>query len=146
MRSPSETAGDDRRTKLEDAGKLVLRVTVGGLMLFHGVDKVLHGVSGVRADLEAKGLPEAMAYGVYLGEIVAPLFILAGIWTRPWAALYAGTILVATLVVHAETFSRLAPTGGWAAELYLLYILGAAAVSLLGAGRYSLRGGRGRWD
>jgi putative oxidoreductase len=132
--------------RLADAGKLVLRITVSVLMLFHGVDKVLHGAGGVRADLEAQGLPGVMAYGVYLGEVVAPLFILAGIWTRPWAALYAVTILVATVVVHAPAFGRLAPTGGWAAELYLFYVLGAVAVALLGAGRYSVRGGRGWLD
>jgi putative oxidoreductase len=134
------------RERLEDAGKLVLRITVGVLMLFHGVDKVLHGIGGVRADLEAQGLPGVMAYGVYVGEVVAPLFILAGLWTRPWAVLYAGTILVATAVVHATAFVRLAPTGGWAAELYVFYILASAAVALLGAGRYAVRGGRGWLD
>jgi putative oxidoreductase len=134
------------REYLEDLGKLLLRITVAGLMLFHGVDKVLHGVGGVRADLESQGLPGMLAYGVFLGEIVAPLFILAGIWTRPSAIFYAGTILVATLAVHASSFGRLAPTGGWAAELYVFYILGAVAVGLLGAGRYAVRGGRGWMD
>lgn len=84
--------------------------------------------------------------GCYLGEVAAPLFILAGLWTRLWAAVYAGTILVATGLVHPTAFVQLAPTGGWAAELYVFYILGAVAVALLGAGRYAYRGGRGWLD
>ena len=34
--------------RLEDAGKLALRATVGGLMLVHGVHKLLHGVGAWR--------------------------------------------------------------------------------------------------
>jgi len=129
---------------LENAGKLVLRVVVGGLMLFHGVDKLLNGLGGIRADLASHGLPGAMAF--YAGEVVAPLLILGGLWTRPAAVLYAVTIFFATILVHADSFMRLAPTGAWAAEVYVFYILGAAAVALLGAGRYSIRVGRSRWD
>lgn len=33
-----------RSMTLEDAGKLLVRVLVGGLMLFHGIDKVMRGV------------------------------------------------------------------------------------------------------
>jgi putative oxidoreductase len=146
MTSPAGSGRGWGGEALQDAGKLVLRVTVGVLMLFHGVDKLIHGVGGVRADLEAHGLPGVMAYGVYLGEVAAPLFILAGLWTRLWAVVYAGTILVATGLVHSAAFVRLAPTGGWAAELYVFYILGAVAVALLGAGRYAYRGGRGWLD
>ena len=115
-------------------------------MLFHGVDKLLNGLGGIRADLASHGLPGAMAWGVYAGEVVAPLLILGGLWTRPAAVLYAVTIFFATILVHADSFMRLAPTGAWAAEVYVFYIPGAAAVALLGAGRYSIRGGRSRWD
>jgi hypothetical protein len=52
------------------------------------------------------------------------------------------TILFAAVLVHADSFARLLPTGAWAAETYALYILGAVSVSLLGAGRYSTRRGR----
>jgi putative oxidoreductase len=130
----------------EDAGKLLLRVVVGGLMLFHGVDKLLNGLDSIRADLANHGLPGAMAWGVYAGEVVAPLLILGGLWTRPAAVFYAVTILFAAILVHADSFMRLAPTGAWAAETYVFYILGSATVALLGAGRYSIRGGRSRWD
>ena len=130
----------------QDAGKLVLRILIGGLMLFHGLDKLLHGVGGVQHDLAGAGLPGILAYGVYIGEVIAPALILVGIWTRPAAAVYALTILFASLLVHAGDYGALASTGGWAAEVFVFYIVGAGAIALLGAGRYSLRHEMGRWD
>lgn len=133
-------------SNLEDAGKLLLRMTVAGLMFFHGVDKLLHGPGGVRADLAQHGLPELLAYGVYVGEVVAPAFILAGAWTRFWAVVYTLNIAFAVVVVHARDFLHLAPTGGWAAELYAFYITAPIVVALLGPGRYTLRRGTFPWD
>jgi putative oxidoreductase len=134
------------RERLEGLGKLLLRIVVAGLLLFHGVDKLLHGPGGVLADLAEHGLPGFLAYGVYAGEVVAPAFILAGAWTRLWAVVYALNIAFATLLVHGRDFGHLAPTGGWAAELWAFYITTPIAVALLGAGRYALRRGTFPWD
>jgi len=124
--------------KLTDIGKLVVRLVTGGLMLFHGIDKLMHGLDHVRADLAAAGLPTALAHGVYVGEIVAPLCIIFGLWTRLSAVVYAGSIAFAVVTVHGRDFARLAPTGAWAAELWIFYIFCPLAIALLGAGRYSL--------
>lgn len=51
-----------------DLGKLLLRVTVGGLMLFHGITKLSQDIDFIKGTATAKGLPEAIAYGVYVGE------------------------------------------------------------------------------
>jgi len=40
---------------LADVGMLLLRILVAGLMLFHGVDKVVHGTGHVAADLTSHG-------------------------------------------------------------------------------------------
>ena len=130
---------------LEDLGKLLLRVIVGALMLFHGVDKLRNGVAGVREDLMSAGLPGVLAWLTYAAEVIAPVLIIVGIWTRLAALLYAGTLVVAIGLVHADAFTRLEPTGAWAAEVYVFYIATPIAVALLGAGRYALRGGRARW-
>lgn len=53
----------------DDAGKLLLRITIGGLMLFHGMSKLLTGASGIKAMLAAYGLPEFIAYGTILGKL-----------------------------------------------------------------------------
>src|SRR5262249_50959501 len=77
-----QVTGGTNRATAEDYGKLLLRLAVGGLMLFHGFHKVRQGVGWMSPLLEAKGLPALMAYGSYLGEVAAPLLILAGVLTR----------------------------------------------------------------
>ena len=76
--------------KNDAAGKLVLRLTLGILMLFHGVAKLLHpgSLEFIGGRLAGMGLPEALAYGMYIGELVAPLMIILGIFCR------AGCLLV----------------------------------------------------
>ncbi|TMB03351.1 MAG: DoxX family protein [Deltaproteobacteria bacterium] len=126
------------RDTLGDVGNLVLRLVTGGLMLFHGADKLMHGLDHVRSDLAAAGLPTALAHGVYVGEILAPICIIFGLWTRVSAVVYAGSIALAVAIVHGRDFARLAPTGAWAAELWVFYILCPVVIALLGGGRFSL--------
>lgn len=45
----------NRTLSHEDAGKLLLRLAVGGLMLFHGLHKLLDGVDGISGMLAARG-------------------------------------------------------------------------------------------
>ncbi len=47
----------------DDLGKLIVRLCVGGLMLFHGVNKITNGVSGIEGFMESHGLPTLFAYG-----------------------------------------------------------------------------------
>lgn len=132
----------------EDLGKLLLRLTLGGLMLFHGVAKITGGIAGISGMLAAKGLPEAMAYGVYVGEIVAPLFIVIGLFTRISAVVFAFNMVVATLLAHSGDLLSIGEHGGWAVELQALYLFPAIAVALIGPGKYSLdwrRAKRGLW-
>lgn len=130
----------------DDLGRLILRITVGGLMLFHGIDKIQNGIGGIQGLLASKGLPGALGYGVYIGEIVAPLLILLGIYTRPAAAVLAFNMLVATLLAHSGDFLKLGEHGSWALELQAFYLLGAVAIALLGAGRFSVSGGQGKLE
>ena len=58
----------NRRLSHDDAGKLLLRLAVGGLMLFHGIHKLIDGVDGISGMLAAQGLPGFIAYGVLVGK------------------------------------------------------------------------------
>ena len=131
---------------LEDAGKLLLRVLVAGLMLFPGIHKIVHGPAHVMEDLAEHGIPVVLAYGVYIGEVLAPVLILLGIWTRIAALVYSATIVFATGLVHAADYVTLDPTGAWAAELWVFYIVTSAVVALVGPGRYAVRHARFPWD
>lgn len=130
----------------EDIGKLVLRLALGVLMLLHGISKVVNGVDGIVGMVTGLGLPAAVAYGVYLGEVIGPLLVIVGLYTRVGALLIAGNMLFALLLAHRAELFTLAPTGGWALELQAMFLFGAVAVLLLGAGRFSVGGTSGRFN
>jgi len=128
----------------DDVGKLVLRLILAVLLLFHGVSKLIGGVGFVTGMLAKFGLPSAIGYLVYVGEVLAPLLILVGLFTRAAALIVVVNMLVAFLLVHTSQFFSLSDTGGWALELQGMYLGGAVVVALLGAGRYSIGGRTGR--
>ena len=96
--------------------------------------------------LAKAGLPGGLAYLVFVGEIVAPLLMIAGLWTRAAAAVVVINMLFAFGLVHMADLFALTKQGGWALELQGLYLFGALSVALMGAGRYSVAGPNGRWN
>lgn len=133
-------------THHDDGGKLLLRVAVGVLMLLHGVFKLSNGIGGITGMVQGAGLPAVLAYGVYVGEVLAPLLMIIGLWTRPAALVVAVNMVVAIALAHGAQLLSLTQQGGWALELQGLYLFGALAVALLGAGRYSVGGLHGRFN
>jgi putative oxidoreductase len=122
----------------DDLGKLILRFAIGGLMLFHGVGRILRGPGEIIQVVNQNDLPSFAAYGVYLGEVVAPVFVLLGIWTRPAALVMAINMVIAVALQHrGQVFALDKDSGAWAIELPGLYFFGALALVFLGAGRYS---------
>jgi len=134
----------NRALSHEDFGKLLLRLVVGGLMLFHGLHKLIGGVDGISAMLVAKGLPGFIAYGVLVGEVVAPILLILGVLTRPAALVLAFTMVVAWLMVGLGETVALEKTGAWAIESLVYFFVAALAIAFIGAGKYSL-GGNSAW-
>ena len=130
----------------DDAAKLILRLVLGLLILFHGVSKLTGGNGFVFDALAKAGVPAALGYLVYIGEVLAPILLIVGAWTRVAALIVAVNMIVALLLVHTGQIYTLARTGGWALELQAMYLFTALAIALLGAGRLSLGGLRGRWN
>lgn len=125
--------------KNNDLGILLLRVTISVLMLLHGISKLIYGVGFIGQIVDGAGLPHFITYGVYIGEVVAPLFILFGYGTRVAALIFAFNMVVATLLVHTAQFFTINPqTGGWTLELQGLYFFGALVLALTGGGKYAL--------
>lgn len=123
---------------LQDIGKLLLRLSLGILILFHGMDKMLHGIGAIQGMVAGAGLPGFFAYGVYVGEVVAPVMLIAGFHARIGAALIAVNMVVAILLVHTGDLLNLSPHGGWRLELQGMYLVTALALACLGPGRYSI--------
>lgn len=131
---------------LDDAGKLVLRLLLAALLLFHGISKIVGGPGFIVDVVTKAGLPGILAYFVYVGEVLAPLLLLCGVLSRAAALVIAINMLVAIALVHAQEIFTMTKTGGWALELQAFYLGTALAIALLGAGRYSIGGLNGRWN
>jgi len=123
----------------ENIGKLILRIMLGGLMLFHGVNKVQHGIGFIKGLVVAQGLPEVLAYGVYVGEILAPVLLILGWRSRIWAGLIAVNMLVVIYLTQLGAFLKLGAHGSWAVELQMFYLFSALAIVCLGSGKFALR-------
>ncbi|KEF30366.1 DoxX family protein [Marinobacter nitratireducens] len=122
-----------------DLGKLIIRLTLGGLMLFHGIAKLLNGIGFIEGQLAGHGLPAFLAYGVFIGELIAPLMVILGYQTRIGALLIVFNMLVAIALVHTHQLLTLGGSGGWALELQGFFLFTAVAVIFLGPGRYKLK-------
>jgi putative oxidoreductase len=125
-------------------GRLVLRVGLGALLLFHGVAKIHRGIEGIVDRVGGAGLPSSLAYLVYVGEVVAPVLLIVGLWSRAAAVIVAVNMIVAVWLAHPSQLWELGRGGGWALELQAFYFFSAVAIMLLGAGKFSVGGAEGK--
>jgi putative oxidoreductase len=130
--------------RFDDAGKLLLRLTIGILLLMHGLFKLANGIDSITTLVTAQGWPAWLAFGVFIGEIIAPSLLIIGVLTRAGALVIVFNMGLAIYLAHASQILTLTKTGGWALELQGLFMMGALVVALLGAGRFSLGGSHGR--
>ena len=132
---------------MQDFGKLLLRLVIGGLMLFHGIKKIMNtgAIDWIAGQLATHHLPDFLKYGVYAGEVLGPALVVLGFLTRPGALMIAIDMVAATyLAKMGAVTSTDAQTGAWGIELEAMYFLGSLAILCLGSGRFALSGGRGR--
>ncbi len=127
----------------DDIGKLVARLSVSVLLLFHGVHKLLNGIDPIKHLVTQHNLPEFLSFGVYLGEIVGPVLVILGLFSRVGGLLIVLNLAVAVYLSELHSLFALNGQGGYALELKLFYLLGGVCVMLFGAGRFSLGGASG---
>jgi putative oxidoreductase len=123
-------------------GLLLLRVSLGGLFLLHGINKLQNGVEWMKDMMTSSGLPAIMVYGSYVGEVLAPILIILGIATRPAALTVVFTMVIAIYVAHGGDLFELGKNGESKIELPLLYLFGALALVFTGSGKIGLRRGK----
>lgn len=126
----------------KEAGLLLQRVSISVLILFHGIANLTTNYSFIKSLLSSIGIPEFVAYSVFIGEIVAPILIIIGWKTRLASFVLAFNMLVAILMAHSGDIFALNKFGGWAIELQGLYLFGAIVIYLSGAGKYALSNSR----
>ncbi len=113
-------------------GLLLLRLGFGGLMLTHGIPKMMKILSGDFSfgDPIGIGEPASLVLAV-LGEVVFPFLVIIGFKTRIAAIPVIITMAIAAFIVHAAD-----PFG--TKEMAILYLIGFTAIALLGAGKYAV--------
>jgi putative oxidoreductase len=126
----------------EALGKLVLRLTLGILMSFHGISKLLNPLRTLETMsglLATAGLPAYLAYGVFIGEVLAPILIVLGIYARVGALIVVINMIFAILLAHSTQLLSLTKNGGWALELQGFYLLTGLALLFLGSGKIAIK-------
>ncbi len=114
-------------------GALLMRLGFGGLMLTHGIPKMLEVFNG---NLEVVGDPLGVgalltSILVIIGEVISPLLVIVGYKVRFTAIPAIITMAVAAFMIHgADPLAK--------KEMALLYLIGFTAIALIGAGKYSL--------
>lgn len=116
----------------------VLRLSLGVMYIAHSLilKHFTYTLSGTVQFFESLGLPAALAYATFWGELAGGVLLVAGIASR-WVALALLPVLAGAAWVHAGNgwvFS--APDGGWEYPLFLIVV--SLVVALLGDGRYAL--------
>lgn len=126
----------------DDLGKLVLRLTLGLLLVLHGIAKVRYpdaSLGFISSQLAEVGLPTFLAYGAYLGELVAPVLIILGFYSRLGAIVVLANMLFAIGLVHLGQLAGLTNMGGWALELQGFFLFTALVIVFLGSGRFAVK-------
>ena len=128
--------------KSDALGKLILRLTLGLLLLLHGIAKVMNPartLDSMSGMLTAAGLPTFLAYGVFVGEVLAPILIILGIYSRIGGLIVVINMIFAVQLAHATQLLSLSKTGGWALELQGFYLLTGLALFFLGSGKLAVK-------
>lgn len=122
----------------QEYGATLARVGLGGLLLSHGLMKVLvFTVPGTVGYFASLGLPPIAAYLTVFGELVGGSALILGLYTRLASLLTIPLLLGATWAHSGNGWLFSNPGGGWEFPLYL--VVHAITVSLLGSGAYALK-------
>lgn len=121
-----------------DIGKLLLRLLVGVLLLFHGYAKLRHGVGSIEGLFSKHGIPSILAYSVFIGEILAPIMLIIGYRVRIAGFLIMVTMFVAATTAHLKDLISITGHGALTLESIYFYTFCSLAICFMGAGRFSI--------
>jgi len=111
---------------------LILRIVAGGLMLTHGIPKLLHFSE------KADSFPDPLNIGIVFSlglavfaEVLCSLFLILGLWTRLTLIPLIITMIVAVFIVHqGDPFSSL--------EKGLMFLTIYVVLFIAGSGKFSV--------
>ncbi|MCD9624253.1 DoxX family protein [Rhabdothermincola salaria] len=125
-------------SRLRPAAPIILRVILGGLFVWHGVDKFQSGIDMVESMFDMWGvpLPGLAAPLVAVVEIVGGIALILGLMTRASAMVLSVVMIGALVYVKGDV--GLIPMDAAGAEVDLAYLGGLLALVALGPGPLSV--------
>lgn len=124
-------------TNSTEVGALLLRVTLGIVLVSHSLLKVIvFTMPGTVKFFESLGLPSVFAYITVAVELAAGLLLIAGYRTRIAALAVLPILLGATWVHLPNGWVFNAPNGGWEYPMFLS--VAVIVQALLGDGAFAL--------
>lgn len=124
--------------KDNDFGKLLLRVTIACLLLFHGYAKIKYGLGFIEGLLLSKGIPAFVSYFVFMGEILAPLLLILGYKTKLAATMIICTMVTAIYLVYPNDLTTLTKVGALKLENIYFFLFTSLILVFMGPGKYSI--------
>jgi putative oxidoreductase len=123
---------------LASIGLLLLRLSIGGLMIHHGQEKLADPQQFANTYVASLHLPFPLffAYAAGFSELIGSWLVIFGLLTPVGALALSGTMTVAAYQ-HIST----AGFNIYVLELVLLYLGGSLALLLVGPGRFSFDAG-----
>lgn len=118
---------------------LVLRVVLGGLFIWHGIDKFDAGISMVEDMFSMWGVPVPglTAPLTAIVEIVAGAMLVLGLGTR-LGAMALSVVMVGALIYVKQDLGIISSEPMPGAELDLAMLAGLVAIVVLGPGRFAV--------
>ena len=121
------------------AALLAVRLVMGPMLAWHGYKKIEGGIENFVGTVDRAGfpLPELLARGVVVLELVGGICIALGLLTRLWSGL--ATVQFLLIITKMKWDLGLSGSGGRSGyELDLMYGVTAAALLIAGPGRFAL--------
>ena len=123
-----------------DVGWLLVRLTAGGFLLIHGLQKLTGTTIAAFAanSLARRGIEPALplAYLVYFMETIGALGIMLGLFTRLFAAMaVVHFIIIIAFAQWATGFPWNRPGGGW--EYPAFWAIALVVQALIGDGAFA---------
>tara|TARA_R110002073_G_scaffold278110_1_gene441960 strand:- start:1446 stop:1877 length:432 start_codon:yes stop_codon:yes gene_type:complete len=128
-----------KKNTIQDHASLALRVSIGSILLAHGLMKVLiFTIPGTVAFFGSIGFPPVIAHLTIWGEILGGIALLAGFHTRLVAILSLPILVGATWVHSGNGWVFSNEGGGW--EFPALLVILTVIVVIQGSGSFALKG------
>ena len=125
-----------------DGARLLLRIGLGLIFLFSGMQKVVPGTAGTVAYFSELGIPWPDLLGPFVSylELFGAVLLMTGLLTRLMGALFLSEMAVALLVVRVPMAGDADSVADAVAAVRLEVLMGivAGCLVLLGGGRWSL--------